>query len=169
MVLVRDGGSVGRPVLFAESVQPPGPGTRHNARVRPGVSKECGSRLSMWREAVRPLYVDTAANKPVLGALSVTATMCKPIEICAALHSILLQTCGGVVDYLVPDVVFSFVAPHINVARVRYWFGDVKGCPRFHFCYRCFALAPRSTWRWAVICKQKSSAPITLAPSHKRG
>ena len=101
----------------------------------------------MWREAVRPLYVDTASNKPVLGALSVTATMCKPIEICAALHSILLQTCGVVVDYLVSDVVFSFVTPHINVDRVRYWFGDVKGCPRFHFCYRCFALAPRSTWR----------------------
>ena len=42
------GGSAGRPVLLPASVPPPpGSGTRHDARVRPGVSKRRSSPLPM--------------------------------------------------------------------------------------------------------------------------
>ena len=34
--------------------------------MRPGVRKECGYLLQMWREVVRSLSVDTAAFQPIL-------------------------------------------------------------------------------------------------------
>ena len=76
--------SSGRLCFLAKSVPSPKSGTRHDARVRPGMSKECGLMLPMWRDAVRSLSVDATAHEPVLGALSVNATVCKPIEMIAA-------------------------------------------------------------------------------------
>ena len=52
------GGSAGRRVLLPVSVSTPGSGTRYDARVKPGVSKECESLLPMWRDALRPLSLD---------------------------------------------------------------------------------------------------------------
>ena len=65
------------------SVPAPGSGTQHDARVKRGVSNECGSRLPMWRRAVRSLSVDAAAHEPVLRGLSVRATMCDVCELFA--------------------------------------------------------------------------------------
>ena len=41
------GGSAGRPALLPGSVLALGPGTQYDARVKPGVNKECGSLLPM--------------------------------------------------------------------------------------------------------------------------
>ena len=58
-------------------VPAPESGTRHDARVRLGVSNECGTLLPMWRDGVRSLSVDAAAYEPVLGALSIHTTACE--------------------------------------------------------------------------------------------
>ena len=97
--------------------------------MKPGANNKCGSMLPMWRDAVRSLSVDAAAYDSVLGALSINATACKFVELVAVLGSTLLQKCEGGVAYLVSAVGSSFVTPHIDVARVRHWFGEVKGLP----------------------------------------
>ena len=52
------GRSAVRPVLLPGSVPAPGSDTRHDARVRPSVSKECASLLPMWRDTARSLSVE---------------------------------------------------------------------------------------------------------------
>ena len=128
VMLVRNSGSVGRPV--SGSVPPPGVDTRYHASVRPGVNKECASGLLMWRNAARSISVEDAAYESVLGALSINATMCEPMALFAAVRSALLQRCEGEVAHLVSAVGLSFATPHIDEARVRYWFGEVKGFPQ---------------------------------------
>ena len=131
VMLVRNNGSAGHPVLLSGSVPPPGPDTRYHARVRPGgVNKECASRLLMWRNAARSFSVEVAAYEPVLGVLSINATMCEPMELFAAVRSALLQRCEGEVAYFVSTVGLSFGTPHIDGAHVRYLFGEVKGFPQ---------------------------------------
>ena len=104
---------------------------RYHARVRRGgVNKERASRLLMWRNAARSFSVEVAAYEPVLGALSINATMCEPMELFAAVRSPLLQRCEGEVAYLVSAVGLSFGTLHIDGAHVRYWFGEVKGFPQ---------------------------------------
>ena len=128
VVLVRNSGSVGRPV--SRSAPPSGVDTRYHSRVRPGVNKECASGLLMWRDAARSFSVEDAAYESVLGALSINATMCEPMELFAAVRSAFLQRCEGEVAYLVSAVGLSFGTPYIDGARVRYWFGEVKGFPQ---------------------------------------
>ena len=109
VVLVSHGRSASRPVLLPGSVlapesatrhdalyvrlpgsvSAPGSGTRHDARVRRGVSNECGSRLPMWRRAVRLLSVDAAAHELVLRALSVRGTIYDVCELFDGLGSAL--------------------------------------------------------------------------------
>ena len=145
------GGSAGRPVLLPGLFTAFGSGTRYDARVKSSVDKEYDYLLLIWRDAVRSLSVDAAAYDSVLGALSINATVCD-------------------VAYLVSGVGSPFFTPHIGVARVRHWFGEVKGFLQIsRLLYRCFPLAPRSTWRRAAICKQKSLTATTLAPSHTQG
>ena len=84
----------------------------------------------MWRNAARSFSVEDAAYEPVLGALSINATMCEPMALFAAVRSSLLQRCEGEVACLVSAVGLSFGTPHIDGARVRYWFGEVKGFPQ---------------------------------------
>ena len=74
-------GSAGRPALLPGSVPAPGSGTRYDARVKPGVNKECSSLLPMWCDAVRPLSIDADAYDCVLGTLSIIATACKYMEL----------------------------------------------------------------------------------------
>ena len=108
-----------------------GSDTRYHARVRPGgVNKECASRLLMWRNASRLFSVEVAAYEPILGALSINATMCEPMELFAAVRSALLQRCEGEVAYLVSAVGLSFGTLHVDGAHVRYWFGEVKAFPQ---------------------------------------
>ena len=152
-VLGSYGWSADRSVILPGSVSALGSGTRQDARVRPGVSNECGSLLPIWRDTVRLLSVNAAAYEPVLGALSVNATVCESMGLVAALDSALQRKCGGDVVYLVSVVGSCFFTPYIDVTRVRYWFGKIKSFPRYRVCYRSFSLAPRSTWRRAVICK----------------
>ena len=97
------------------------------------MNKECASRLLMWRNAARSFSVEDAAYEPVLGALSINATMCEPMALFAAVRSALLQQCEGEVACLVSAVGLSFGTPHIDGARVRYWFGEVKGFPQISF------------------------------------
>ena len=94
------------------------------------MNKECASRLLMWRNAARSFSVEDAAYESVLGALSINATMCEPLALFAAVRSALQQRCEGEVAYLVSTVGSSFGTPHIDGARVRYWFGEVKGFPQ---------------------------------------
>ena len=47
------------------------------------MNKECASRLLMWRNASRSFSVEDAAYEPVLGALSINATMCEPMALFA--------------------------------------------------------------------------------------
>ena len=96
----------------------------------PGVNKECVSGFLMWRNAARSFSVEDAAYEPVLGALSINATMCEPMALFAAVRPALLQRCEGEVAYFVSTVGLSFGTPHIDGARVRYWFGEVKGFPQ---------------------------------------
>ena len=84
----------------------------------------------MWRNAARSFSVEDAAYESVLGALSINATMCEPLALFAAVRSALQQRCEGEVAYLVSTVGSSFGTPHIDGARVRYWFGEVKGFPQ---------------------------------------
>ena len=65
----------------------------------------------------------------MLGALSINATVCEYMELVAVLGSALLRKCGGDVIYLVSAVGSPFFIPHIDVARVRHWFGEVRGFP----------------------------------------
>ena len=108
-VFGRHGGSAGRPVLLTGSVPAPGSGTRYDTRVRSGVRKECGYLLPMWRDAVRSSSVDAAAYKPVLGALSINATVCEYMELVAVLGSAMLRKCGGNVAHLVLAVGPPFI------------------------------------------------------------
>ena len=94
--------------------------------MRSGVSKECGSRLPIWRDAVRSFSVDAAAYEPVLGALSVNATVCEYVELAGVLVSTMLRKYGCDVAYLVSAIGSPLFMPHIGVARVRHWFGGVK-------------------------------------------
>ena len=64
--------------------------------------------------------------EPVLCALSVDATVCKSMELAAALDSVLWRKYGGDVTYLESAVGPSFFTPHIDVARVRDCFDDIK-------------------------------------------
>ena len=102
------GGNAGRPVLLPGSVPAPGSGTRHDARMRPDVSEECGSLLQMWRDVVRSLPVDDAVYEPILCALSINAIVCKYMELVAVLGSALLQKCRGDVANLVSAVESPF-------------------------------------------------------------
>ena len=68
--------------------------------------------------------------EPVLGALSVNATVCESMELGAAVGSNLLRKPGGNVAYFVSAVGSSFFTPHIDVAHVRHWFGEVKMFPQ---------------------------------------
>ena len=63
------------------------------------MSKEYGSLLSMWRDAVSSFSVDAAAYDPVLITLSVKATVCMSLELVDALGSALLRRCGGDVTH----------------------------------------------------------------------
>ena len=121
------GGSTDRPAFLPWSISALGSGARYDARVRPSVSKECGSLLPMWRDGVRPLSVDAAAyeNALLIGALSINTTVCGYIELDIVLGSALLRECEGYVVYLVPAIGSPFVT-HIDGARVRNWFGEVK-------------------------------------------
>ena len=114
------GGSACRPVLLLGSVTVPGSGTRHDTRVRPGVSKECGSLLPMWRDAIRSLSVVAVAKESVLDALSANASVCESIERVAAVGFALLWKCGGDVACLVSVVGSLFFTPYTNGARVWY-------------------------------------------------
>ena len=82
--------------------------------------------LPTWRDAVSPLFVDAVAYWPVLGALSVNATVCESMEVVAALGSGLLRKCRENVAYLASGVGTFYVTSHIGVARVRHWFGEVE-------------------------------------------
>ena len=72
--------------------------------MKPGVNKECGSLLPIWRDAVRSLPVDAAAYDSVLGTLSINATVCDYMELVAVLGSALVRKCGGNAAYLVSAV-----------------------------------------------------------------
>ena len=122
-------------VFLPESIAAPGSGTRHKARVRPGVSKERGFLLPMWNDVVRSLFVDATAYEPVLDALSVNATVCESMKLVTTSGSALLLKFGGDVGYLVSAVGSSFSTPHIDAARIRHWFGEGKGFPRYRVCY----------------------------------
>ena len=84
----------------------------------------------MWRNAARSFSVEDAAYESVLGALSINATMCEPMELFAAVRPALLQRCEGEVAYLESTAGLYFGTPHIDGAHVRYWFGEVKGFPQ---------------------------------------
>ena len=75
------------------------------------------------------LCINADAYEPVLGALSVNATMSESMYIVAASDSALLWKCGGAVTCLVSAVWSSFCTPYIDVARARYWFVEEKGFP----------------------------------------
>ena len=94
------------------------------------MSNECGSLLPIWRDTVRLLSVNAAAYEPVLGALSVNATVCESMGLVAALGSALQRKCGGDVVYLVSVVGSFFFTPYIDVTRVRHWFGKIKEFPQ---------------------------------------
>ena len=125
------GGSAGRPVLLPGSVPAPGSGTRYDVRVKPSGNKECGFPLPMWRDAVRSLFIDAAAYGPVLGALSINnSTVCEYMELITVVGSAMPRKCRGDVACFVSAVSSPFFTPHIDVARLRHWFGEVKGFPQ---------------------------------------
>ena len=112
------GVSVGCPVLLPGSFLAPRSGTRHDARVRPGVSKECGSLLPIWRDEVRPLSVDPAAYEPVLGGSS--KRYC--VRVYGASCCFRLRPYAEVWRryrlFGIDRWVTLFFTPHIDVARV---------------------------------------------------
>ena len=76
------------------------------------------------------MSVDAAAYDYVLSALSINATACEYMKVVTVLGSALLRKCGSDVAYLVSAVGSPFFTPHIDVARVRHWFGEVNGFPQ---------------------------------------
>ena len=164
------GGSADRPTILLGSYN-----SRirygQDARMRPGVSQKCGSLLPMGRDAVRSLFVDAAAYEPELGALSVNDIVYESLELVTVLDSTLLRKCRGDIAYFVSAVGSSFFTPRIIwlVFDTSIDLARSKGFPRYRICYRCFPLAPRSTWPQAANCKQELRTAITLAPSHTRG
>ena len=123
------GGSADRSALLPGSVPAPGSGTQCDARVKPGVNKECGSLLPMWRDAVRSLSIDAAAYDYVLGALSINATA----RVYGASWRFRLRLAAEVWRRCRLFGIGRWVTlftPHIDVARVRHWFGEVNGLPQ---------------------------------------
>ena len=168
-VLSSHGGSTGRPVRLPVSVPAPGSDTRHDASERPGVGKECGSLLPIWRDAVHFLSVDAAAHEPVRGALSVNATVCESMELVAASGLALVRKCGGAFAYLVSAVGSSFCTPKIDVARVRHCFDEIKGFSDISRLLQGLSrstpvgVAPGGDFQAGI-----TYAAITLSPSHTR-
>ena len=106
------GGSAAGPVLLPGSISSPGSGTRYDARVKPGVTKERGSLLPMWRDAVRSLFVDATAYVSLLDASSINSVVCEYMELIAILGSALLRKSGRDAACLVSAVRSPFFTPH---------------------------------------------------------
>ena len=74
------------------------------------------------------MSVDAAAYDPILGTLSINATVWEYMELVADYAP---PCCGSVeaMSYLASVVGSPIFRPHINVARARHWFREVKGFP----------------------------------------
>lgn len=77
----------------------------------------CPLTLSAWRESVSELRSSALENRH--------ASLCQV----ASAGSSLLRSCGGSVQTLVDVVGPAFFAPHVDVPRVRHYFGDVQQFP----------------------------------------
>lgn len=114
-VLDRHGVNASRPVLRPGSVPAPGPGTQRVPCVDLlSMGSRCGSLPSLYRDAVGALTVNTTASLGMIADLS----------------SAMLRRCEGDVARLVDAIGPKFLAPHVDVQRVRHWFGSMKRFPQ---------------------------------------